>query len=346
MGRRRASLGAARAAAGRPEESPERSPHRAGRHTAEGVRESGGCRALPASGGASRGRLGPGTRGLSPLEAGPGKPLGRPESCPRRPRPAPAGPPHPAGGAGGARAVPPRRGAGGRRRRSTEGARPGGTGRPSRGGRRRQCGPSPAGSAATRRRQGRAGTGRGAGCAARRGTGLGWAPSRGAAAPSQPAGGAGRGGAPLRNGARGGEGENPRRAARSASGPRGAAWGRRGGACRPEAVPGCGLAAVRLYRCRRGAGRPGWAEGARRRAAPGPLICCGNAGGVLALLYLRSRSPAVCRLFGFFFQSSSGFGYPVKSSWDNGAELGVRGGGALSGGAPSVGKMHRHEVLW
>lgn len=246
-----------------------------------GLRESGGRRALPASGGTARGRLGPRARGWGPLEAGPGKPLGRPRSCPRPPRPAPAGRPHPAGGAGRARAAPPRRCAGGRRRRrSAEGARPGGTGRQSRGGRCRQCGPSAAGSAATRRRQDRAGTGRGA----RRGGGPGWAPSRGAAAPSQPAGGAGQGGAgplcgtaPLcgaaLEGARGGERGKIRvehrvpGAARSGSGPRGAAWGRRGGACRPEAIPRSGLAAVRLYRCRHGAGRPGRAEGARLGAA-------------------------------------------------------------------------------
>lgn len=86
-------------------------------------------------------------------------------------------------------------------------------------------------------------------------------------------------------GARGGKGGEIRvehrvpGAARSAAGPRGAAWGRRGGACRPEAVPGCGLAALRLYdRRQRGAGRPGWAEGARRRSnrqLPGCLSAAG-----------------------------------------------------------------------
>ena len=99
-----------------------------------GVREGGGRRAP---------RLGapPGVcsalarAGRAPSRQGRGKPLGRPGSCPRPPRPAPAGRPHPAGGAGrgggGAWAAPPRRSAGGRRRCSAEGAQPGGTGRPS-----------------------------------------------------------------------------------------------------------------------------------------------------------------------------------------------------------------------
>lgn len=125
----------------------------------------------------------------------------------------------------------------------------------------------------------------------------------------------------------------------------------------PEGLRGGGGEAPAVRKPSRAAGwRPcgsiaagterGGPAGLRERGSE-PLIYCGNAGGVLALLYVRSRSPAFCHLFGFFsYRRSPGFGRPVKSSWDNGVELGVRRGGALSGGAPSVGKMHRHEVLW
>lgn len=187
-----------------------------------GVREGGGRRAP---------RLGapPGVcsalarAGRAPSRQGRGKPLGRPGSCPRPPRPAPAGRPHPAGGAGGGGSMG---GTTAPQRRGEEAVLGGGSaaGRHGETELRRASPPVRPQPGRQRREPQAAGTGRGARRGAEEGRGGG--PGVGAE-PLDPQRRhtplAGQGGAPLRSGARRGSrwgrGGNPRRAPRPRSRP-------------------------------------------------------------------------------------------------------------------------------
>lgn len=303
-----------------------------------GVREGGGRRAprlgAPPGVGSALARA-----GRAPSRQGRGKPLGRPGSCPRPPRPAPAGRPHPAGGAGGGehgrhhRAAAPGGGGGARRRERSREAR----------GDRAEAGVAASAAPARPAAPRAAGSRYRAGGAARRGAarrrgaaeGPGWAPSPGPAAPSHPAGGAGRGPSAERRSeglevGKGGKSASSTASPEPPAPPRGPEGLRGGGGEAPAVRKPSRAAGWRLCgSMTAGSAERGGPDGLRERGA----AATGSSRAAYLLRECEQSSlsplfafPFSCRLplvWVFSYQRSFGFRRSVKSSWDNGAELGV-----------------------